>query len=90
MKDGNLLSKEALRSRGLLEVISYSGRCCVDIPGVKHIAKGMVWAIDEISRLVGNKGVRISYDRKRKRSGTRSLVLICHDPDVPSRGDDVN
>jgi Raf kinase inhibitor-like YbhB/YbcL family protein len=23
-------------------------------------------------------------------SGTRSLVLICHDPDVPSRGDDVN
>ena len=23
-------------------------------------------------------------------SGTRSLALICHDPDVPSRGDDVN
>lgn len=23
-------------------------------------------------------------------SGTQSLVLICHDPDVPSRGDDVN
>jgi len=23
-------------------------------------------------------------------SGTRSFVLICHDPDVPSRGDDVN
>ena len=22
--------------------------------------------------------------------GTRSLVLICHDPDVPSKGDDVN
>jgi Raf kinase inhibitor-like YbhB/YbcL family protein len=22
--------------------------------------------------------------------GTKSLVLICHDPDVPSRGDDVN
>ena len=22
--------------------------------------------------------------------GTRSLVLICHDPDVPTRGDDVN
>ena len=22
--------------------------------------------------------------------GTRSLVLVCHDPDVPSRGDDVN
>ncbi len=22
--------------------------------------------------------------------GTRTLVLICHDPDVPSRGDDVN
>jgi len=23
-------------------------------------------------------------------AGTRSLVLLCHDPDVPSRGDDVN
>lgn len=23
-------------------------------------------------------------------TGTRSFVLICHDPDVPSRGDDVN
>lgn len=23
-------------------------------------------------------------------AGTRSLVLICHDPDVPSRGEDVN
>ncbi|WP_293995128.1 YbhB/YbcL family Raf kinase inhibitor-like protein [Sphaerotilus sp.] len=23
-------------------------------------------------------------------AGTRSLVLICHDPDAPSRGDDVN
>ena len=23
-------------------------------------------------------------------NGTRSLALICHDPDVPSRGDDVN
>ena len=23
-------------------------------------------------------------------SGTRSFVLICHDPDVPSKGDDVN
>ena len=22
--------------------------------------------------------------------GTKSLALICHDPDVPSRGDDVN
>ena len=23
-------------------------------------------------------------------AGTKSLVMICHDPDVPSRGDDVN
>jgi len=23
-------------------------------------------------------------------AGTKSLVLVCHDPDVPSRGDDVN
>ena len=23
-------------------------------------------------------------------TGTKSFVLICHDPDVPSRGDDVN
>ena len=23
-------------------------------------------------------------------AGTKSLALICHDPDVPSKGDDVN
>jgi phosphatidylethanolamine-binding protein (PEBP) family uncharacterized protein len=23
-------------------------------------------------------------------SGTRSFAIVCHDPDVPSRGDDVN
>ena len=58
-KDRYLLSKPLLRDRGLLAVISYSGRCCVDIPGVKHIAKGMVWAIDEISGVVGNKGLAV-------------------------------
>jgi len=58
-KDRYLLSKPLLRDRGLLAVISYSGRCCVDIPGVKYIAQGMVWAIDEISGLVGNKGLAV-------------------------------
>src|SRR5215467_7099171 len=40
--------------------------------------------------------VRLSHNRNPDftwtdvPAGTRSLVLICHDPDVPSRGDDVN
>ncbi|NIA20796.1 MAG: membrane protein insertase YidC [Anaerolineaceae bacterium] len=58
-KDSHLLSKPLLRDRGLLGVISYSGRCFFNIPGVSHIAKGMVWAIDEISGVVGNKGLAV-------------------------------
>ena len=43
-----------------------------------------------------NTHVRLSQNRNPDLTwtdvpaGTRSLALICHDPDVPSRGDDVN
>jgi Raf kinase inhibitor-like YbhB/YbcL family protein len=43
-----------------------------------------------------NAHVRLSANRnpdfrwQELPDGTRSLALICHDPDVPSRGDDVN
>ena len=30
------------------------------------------------------------HTRSPPPSGTRSIAIICHDPDVPSRGDDVN
>jgi Raf kinase inhibitor-like YbhB/YbcL family protein len=36
----------------------------------------------------GNRNPALSWSDLP--AGTRSLVLICHDPDVPSRGDDVN
>src|SRR5690349_6388663 len=39
-------------------------------------------------KLSGNRNPDFSW--RDLPSGTRSLVLICHDPDVPSRGDDVN
>jgi Raf kinase inhibitor-like YbhB/YbcL family protein len=44
----------------------------------------------------GNHGVTVSDNVSphlawsEVPAGTRSFVLICHDPDVPSRGDDVN
>jgi Raf kinase inhibitor-like YbhB/YbcL family protein len=38
--------------------------------------------------LSGNKNPHLAWSGLPP--GTRSLVLICHDPDVPSRGDDVN
>lgn len=38
--------------------------------------------------LSGNRNPQLSWSGIP--AGTRSLVLICHDPDVPSRGDDVN
>jgi Raf kinase inhibitor-like YbhB/YbcL family protein len=38
--------------------------------------------------LSGNKNPHLAWSDLP--SGTKSLVVICHDPDVPSRGDDVN
>jgi len=38
--------------------------------------------------LSDNKNPQLSWSDLPE--GTRSLVLVCHDPDVPSRGDDVN
>jgi len=39
-------------------------------------------------RLGANRNPHLAWSELP--AGTRSLVLICHDPDVPSRGDDVN
>ncbi len=38
--------------------------------------------------LAGNRNPHLAWSDLPK--GTRSLVLLCHDPDVPSAGDDVN
>jgi len=38
--------------------------------------------------LGANRNPQLSWSEAP--AGTRSFVLICHDPDVPSRGDDVN
>ncbi len=39
-------------------------------------------------KLSGNRNPDLAWSGLP--SGTKSLVLLCHDPDVPSRGDDVN
>ena len=39
-------------------------------------------------RFSGNRNPHLAWDDVPH--GTQSLVLLCHDPDVPSRGDDVN
>lgn len=39
-------------------------------------------------RLAGNRNP--DFDWRNVPAGTRSLALVCHDPDVPSNGDDVN
>lgn len=38
--------------------------------------------------LSSNKNPHLSWDNVP--AGTQSFVIVCHDPDVPSRGDDVN
>lgn len=38
--------------------------------------------------LGGNRNPQLSWSEVP--AGTKSFVLICHDPDVPSKGDDVN
>ena len=37
-------------------------------------------------RLAANRNPQLAWSDLP--AGTRSLVLVCHDPDVPSRGDD--
>lgn len=46
--------------------------------------------IDEAThvRLSGNRNPHLAWSEAPE--GTESFVLICHDPDAPSRGDDVN
>lgn len=44
-------------------------------------------AADHIT-LAGNKNPHLAWENLPE--GTQSLVLICHDPDVPTRPDDVN
>lgn len=39
-------------------------------------------------RLSGNRNPHLAWNGVPE--ATKSLVLVCHDPDVPSRGDDVN
>ncbi|MEX5746595.1 YbhB/YbcL family Raf kinase inhibitor-like protein [Massilia sp. X63] len=43
---------------------------------------------DSHVRLSSNRSPHLAWDDVP--TGTKSLVLICHDPDVPSVGDDVN
>ena len=47
-------------------------------------------AVDPAShvKLSGNRNPDFAWSGLP--AGTKSLALICHDPDVPSRGDDVN
>ena len=47
-------------------------------------------AIDPVAhvKLSGNRNPDFAWSGLP--AGTKSLALICHDPDVPSRGDDVN
>ncbi len=58
-KDPDLLEYPIFRRRGLLHLVQWSRTCCCAIPGVKHISKFMVGAIDVISGLVVNKGLAI-------------------------------
>lgn len=55
------------------------------IPG--QYAFGVIDPVSHV-RLSANKNPHLAWSDLPE--GTRSLAFICHDPDVPSRGDDVN
>ena len=46
--------------------------------------------IDANTHVAMSKNRNPDFSWEQLPAGTRSLALICHDPDVPSRGDDVN
>lgn len=52
-----------------------------------EFAFGVIDAATHV-KLSGNRNP--DFDWRDLPSGTQSLALICHDPDVPSKGDDVN
>ena len=53
-------------------------------------AKFAFCAIDAVSHVKMSSNLSPDFTWSGVPAGTQSLVLICHDPDVPSRGDDVN
>ena len=59
-------------------------------PGAAIPPEFAFWAIDPVNhvQLSGNRNPDFAWTGLP--AGTKSLALICHDPDVPSRGDDVN
>ncbi len=66
-----------LTSTSFADGSAIPGECAFCIPDpVRH------------TRLGGNRSPQLAWTDLPV--GTRSLALICHDPDVPSRGDDVN
>ena len=60
-KDEDLLKAPMYAGPGLRDLVQWSGGCCcgAGLPGVTHLARFMVLAIDWISRLVVNKGVAV-------------------------------
>lgn len=66
-----------LTSDSFRDMGAIPGRCAFGIPDAKtHVA------------LSENRNPHLAWSDLP--AGTRSLVLICHDRDVPSKGDDVN
>jgi hypothetical protein len=53
-------------------------------------AKFAFCAIDAVSHVKMSSNLSPDFTWSGVPAGTQSLALICHDPDVPSRGDDVN
>jgi Raf kinase inhibitor-like YbhB/YbcL family protein len=66
-----------LTSESFRDMGPIPGRCAFGVPDPK-----------EHLRLSDNRNPQLAWSDLP--TGTRSLVLICHDYDVPSKGDDVN
>lgn len=68
-----------------MQLISYSFQDGQAIPG--EFAFGIPDAAAHVA-LSSNRNPHLAWSDIPE--GTQSFVIICHDPDVPSRGDDVN
>ncbi|MEW6100101.1 MAG: YbhB/YbcL family Raf kinase inhibitor-like protein [Pseudomonadota bacterium] len=58
--------------------------------GARIPAKFAAGRLDDAQGVAFSSNVSPHLAWSEAPAGTRSFVLICHDPDVPSRGDDVN
>ncbi len=58
-RDDDLMTQPVWSAWGMPALVEFAGTCCIPIPGVKELAKLMIWGINGIASVVQNYGLAI-------------------------------